>query len=69
MSKYIEESNDSKKDDIYYMITINCRYKKRILKILKDITGKKEVILTSQLRTGFILTLQYLKKNIQIKMK
>ena len=25
-------------------------------------TGKKEIILTSQLRTGFILTLQYLKQ-------
>ena len=38
------------------------KIEKKIFKILKDITGKKEVILTSQLRTGFILTLQYLKK-------
>ena len=29
---------------------------------IKIMTGKKEIILTSQLRTGFILTLQYLKQ-------
>ena len=38
------------------------KIKGKIFNKLKNMTGKKEIILTSQLRTGFILTLQYLKK-------
>ena len=33
-----------------------------IARYIKDLSGKKEVLLTSQLRTGFILTLKHLKK-------
>lgn len=40
----------------------NKKINKTIFKKLKIMTGKKEIILTSQLRTGFILTLQYLKQ-------
>ena len=38
------------------------RINQNITRFIKKLSGKKEVILTSQLRTGFILTLKHLKK-------
>ena len=42
---------------------------KKVEKILKTQSQKKYFILTSQLRSGFILLLEYLKKKTQPKMK
>ena len=38
-----------------------------IARYIKDLSGKKEVLLTSQLRTGFILTLKAIINKMIIK--
>ena len=43
------------------------RINQDIIRFIKSFSGKKEVILTSQLRTGFILTLKHLKEKFPKK--